>query len=66
MGHKQLTANPWDSYEEKLGVNKVIEAEVIDIYDRGVLVDLGNAIEGFVPKDMQKKKMGLLLVRVKN
>ena len=50
LGHKQLTANPWDSYEEKLGVNKVIEAEVIDIYDRGVLVDLGNAIEGFVPK----------------
>ena len=33
LGHKQLTANPWDSYEEKLGVNKVIEAEVIDIYD---------------------------------
>ena len=35
LGHKQLTTNPWDSYEEKLGVNNVIEAEVIDIYDRG-------------------------------
>jgi len=58
LGHKQLTANPWDSYEEELGVNKVIEAEVIDIYDRGVLVDLGNAIEGFVPKRHAEKEDG--------
>tara|TARA_B100000900_G_scaffold239641_1_gene203669 strand:+ start:4179 stop:6101 length:1923 start_codon:yes stop_codon:yes gene_type:complete len=58
LGHKQLTMNPWDEYEEKFAVNTVIEAEAIDIYDRGLLVDLGNGIEGFVPKRHSEKEDG--------
>ena len=63
LGHKQLTTNPWDEYEEKFGVNSVITAEVIDIYDRGALVDLGNAVEGFVPKRYSEKEDGSYIVK---
>ena len=63
LGHKQLTTNPWDEYEEKFGINSVITAEVIDIYDRGALVDLGNAVEGFVPKRYSEKEDGSYIVK---
>tara|TARA_Y100001978_G_scaffold98071_1_gene87877 strand:- start:227 stop:2128 length:1902 start_codon:yes stop_codon:yes gene_type:complete len=63
LGHKQLTTNPWDEYEEKFSINTVISAEVIDIYDRGALVDLGNAVEGFVPKRYSEKEDGSYIVK---
>tara|TARA_B100001093_G_scaffold331603_1_gene316635 strand:+ start:45668 stop:47590 length:1923 start_codon:yes stop_codon:yes gene_type:complete len=63
LGHKQLTMNPWDEYEEKFAVNTVIEAEAIDIYDRGLLVDLGNGVEGFVPKRHSEKEDGSTITK---
>ena len=63
LGHKQLTTNPWDEYEEKFAVNTVIEAEAIDIYDRGLLVDLGNGVEGFVPKRHSEKEDGSSIIK---
>ena len=53
----------WDEYEEKFSINTVISAEVIDIYDRGALVDLGNAVEGFVPKRYSEKEDGSYIVK---
>jgi len=63
LGHKQLTMNPWDEYEEKFAVNTVIKAEAIDIYDRGLLVDLGNGVEGFVPKRHSEKEDGSSIIK---
>ena len=63
LGHKQLTMNPWDEYEEKFAENTVIEAEAIDIYDRGLLVDLGNGVEGFVPKRHSIKEDGSSIIK---
>ncbi len=63
LGHKQLTKNPWDEYEKTFAVNTVIEAEAIDIYDRGLLVDLGNGVEGFVPKRHSEKEDGSSIIK---
>ena len=49
LGHKQIFEDPWLTLEEKFSVAMITEGTIIRMLDRGVVVELDNNIEGFVP-----------------
>jgi small subunit ribosomal protein S1 len=49
LGHKQIFDDPWMTLEEKFSVNMITKGTIIRMLDRGVVVELENNIEGFVP-----------------
>lgn len=49
LGLKQTTENPWDRMKEQFPEGTEVEGEVSQILDRGVVVNLDQDIEGFVP-----------------
>ncbi|MFC1511703.1 30S ribosomal protein S1 [Candidatus Latescibacterota bacterium] len=49
LGHKQIFEDPWATLEEKFSVGQITMGTIIRILDRGVVVELDNNIEGFVP-----------------
>jgi small subunit ribosomal protein S1 len=49
LGLKQTGENPWDSMSERYPETTEVKGSVIQILDRGVVVDLEDGIEGFVP-----------------
>ena len=49
LGIKQLQDNPWDNLPEKYPVGTEVEAPIVRLLEKGVVVDLGDDVEGFVP-----------------
>ncbi len=49
LGLKQTEENPWDSMSERYPETAEVKGKVTQILDRGVVVDLEDGIEGFVP-----------------
>ncbi len=49
LGLKQTEENPWDSMGERYPESTEVKGTVTQILDRGVVVDLEDGIEGFVP-----------------
>jgi small subunit ribosomal protein S1 len=49
LGIKQLTEDPWSNLAEQFPVGKEIECEVARILDRGIVVNLTEDVEGFIP-----------------
>jgi len=49
LGLKQTQENPWPKLEQKFASGTQVEGSVVRIIDRGVVVDLGDDVEGFVP-----------------
>ncbi|MCK5742490.1 MAG: 30S ribosomal protein S1 [Chlorobi bacterium] len=49
LGHKQIKDNPWDYFEEKYKVTAETEAKIERIIEKGVIVELPDAVDGFVP-----------------
>ncbi|ERP31547.1 30S ribosomal protein S1 [Chitinivibrio alkaliphilus] len=49
LGLKQLTEDPWDELSQKFVVGNSVEVEVCRMLDRGIIVNLGNEVEGFIP-----------------
>ncbi len=49
LGHKQIFDDPWLTLEEKFSVGMITKGTIIRMLDRGVVVELENNIEGFVP-----------------
>ncbi len=49
LGLKQTEENPWDSMSERYPETAEVRGKVTQILDRGVVVDLVDGIEGFVP-----------------
>jgi small subunit ribosomal protein S1 len=46
---KDLQENPWQSLGKKYSVGVESEGKVVRLLDKGVVVDLGGDVEGFVP-----------------
>ena len=46
---KQTQINPWPALEQKYASGSLVEGKVVRTIDRGVVVDLGDDVEGFVP-----------------
>jgi small subunit ribosomal protein S1 len=49
LGIKQLQDDPWPHISERFGAGVELEATVVRVQDKGIVVDLGDDIEGFVP-----------------
>ena len=49
LGMKQLHEDPWPQISERLMPGIECEGNVVRLQDRGVVVDLGDDIEGFIP-----------------
>ena len=49
LGIKQLQENPWPNLADEFPSGREIEGNIIRMLDHGLIVDLGNDLEGFVP-----------------
>ncbi|MBM2814912.1 MAG: Ribosomal protein [Ignavibacteria bacterium] len=49
LGHKQIKDNPWEFFEEKYKVTAETEARIERIIEKGVIVELPDGVDGFVP-----------------
>jgi len=49
LGHKQVEANPWDSFEENYNIGADATGKVNRIIDKGIIVTLPLGVDGFVP-----------------
>jgi small subunit ribosomal protein S1 len=49
LGLKQTQENPWPKLVERFPAGNEVEGKVVRVIERGVVVDLGDDIEGFVP-----------------
>ena len=63
LGHKQLEENPWDSYALQFIVGKNYEAEVKEVFDKGLVISLSEEVEAFVPKNHTEKEDGSLITK---
>jgi len=56
LGHKQLEDNPWDVFEAKYTVGSIHEGKIIDLMEKGAVVQLDENVEGFAtPKHLVKE-----------
>ncbi|MFI3333312.1 MAG: 30S ribosomal protein S1 [Rikenellaceae bacterium] len=58
LGHKQLEENPWNEFESKFGVDTIHEGTVTEVGDKGVVLSLGENVEGFCPARHSVKEDG--------
>lgn len=49
LGHKQIQEDPWDYFEEKYKVGTITEGKIERIIEKGVIVELPDGVDGFVP-----------------
>jgi small subunit ribosomal protein S1 len=56
LGHKQLEENPWDVFETVFTVGSVHEGTIVEMLDKGAVVQLEYGVEGFAtPKHLVKE-----------
>ena len=49
LGVKQLTDDPWPTISERLAPGVELEGHIVRVQDKGVVVSVGDDVEGFVP-----------------
>jgi small subunit ribosomal protein S1 len=49
LGLKQVSEDPWPDLVQKFPLNYTVNGRVVRLLERGLIVDLGEDIEGFVP-----------------
>ncbi|MEO0159252.1 MAG: 30S ribosomal protein S1 [candidate division WOR-3 bacterium] len=53
---KDLTPNPWVQISETLKPDTILKAPIVKILDKGIVVDVYDGIEGFIPiSNLQRK-----------
>ncbi|WP_337577954.1 30S ribosomal protein S1 [Prevotellamassilia timonensis] len=56
LGHKQLEENPWDVFEDTFTEGSVHEGTIVELMDKGAVVQLEYGVEGFAtPKHLVKE-----------
>jgi small subunit ribosomal protein S1 len=56
LGHKQVLEDPWPHYHERFRVGNEMPGKIVRMLERGVVVDIDNEVEGFVPLNQLGKK----------
>jgi small subunit ribosomal protein S1 len=49
LGHKQIMDNPWDAFESSYSVGKLTDGKVVRIIEKGLIAELPDHVDGFVP-----------------
>ena len=60
LGHKQLEENPWNEFETLYPTDSIHEAPISEITDKGAVVALSEAVEGFCPTRQLVKEDGTM------
>ena len=56
LGHKQLEENPWDVFETVFKQDSVHEGTIVEMMDKGAVIQLEYGVEGFAtPKHLVKE-----------
>ncbi|MDD7437604.1 MAG: S1 RNA-binding domain-containing protein, partial [Bacteroidales bacterium] len=56
LGHKQTGTDPWENLGSVFSVGTVHEGKIVELLDRGAVVELPHGIEGFAtPKHLTKE-----------
>ena len=56
LGHKQLEENPWDVFETVFTVDSVHDGTIVEMLDKGAVIQLEYGVEGFAtPKHLVKE-----------
>ena len=56
LGHKQLEENPWDVFETVFTVDSVHDGTIVELLDKGAVIQLEYGVEGFAtPKHLVKE-----------
>ncbi|MCD8317554.1 MAG: 30S ribosomal protein S1 [Paraprevotella sp.] len=56
LGHKQLEENPWNVFETVFTVNSIHEGTIVEMLDKGAVIQLEYGVEGFAtPKHLVKE-----------
>lgn len=55
LGLKQAQDNPWEAFAAAFAVGTQVAGKVTRILDKGVVVELPNEVEGFVPNSQLKR-----------
>ena len=56
LGHKQLEDNPWDVFEAKYTVGSIHDGKIVELMEKGAVVQLDENVEGFAtPKHLVKE-----------
>ncbi len=56
LGIKQMQEDPWPEYAKKYNSDSEVLGTVIRVIDRGLVVELDNEVEGFVPTNQLSKE----------
>jgi small subunit ribosomal protein S1 len=66
LGYKQLTDDPWETFEEKYKVDTVTKGKVLRFVDKGLVIELSLGLEGFIPlSQMQEPTMDKVKKKIK-
>ena len=56
LGHKQLEENPWDVFETVFTLDSIHEGTIVEMLDKGAVIQLEYGVEGFAtPKHLVKE-----------
>ena len=56
LGHKQLENNPWDNFETIFAQDTIHHGKIIEVLDKGAVIQLEHGVEGFAtPKHLVKE-----------
>ena len=56
LGHKQLEDNPWDEFEAQFTVGSIHNGKVLEVLEKGAVIQLTENVEGFAtPKHLVKE-----------
>ena len=58
LGHKQLTENPWDKYENEYILDSIHHSEVFEIVPKGATVKFNEDVIAFIPSRHMVKEDG--------
>ena len=56
LGHKQVIENPWDTFQNVYGVGIESEGKIVRLIEKGVIVELPDGVDGFVPSSQLAQK----------
>lgn len=56
LGYKQTMDNPWDSFEDTYKPGTLTSGEIVRMIEKGVIVELPDSVDGFVPVSQLKKE----------
>ena len=58
LGHKQLTENPWNKYEDEFALNSIHNSEIFEIVPKGATVKFNDDVIAFIPSRHMVKEDG--------